>query len=181
MKQHFFSSILFILSMLVGVTNSAQAALITTEFSELTSNQGTVDIQLTLAAGETVEGFSLFFSETLFSDLTILSSPSNWDSLIFQPDSLLGPGLFDNFNAAGLLSGSARIAFTFIGSGALPALNFDLYNVDFQIITSGTATPITTTVPESSSLLLMLAGLFALALHRRSYFVRNRFHSAACH
>lgn len=179
MKRHFFSSILFILSALIGVTHSAQAALITTNFSELTDNTGTLDIQFTLAAGETVEGFSLYFSETLFSDISIVSSPDNWDSLIFQPDALLGAGLFDNFNVAGLISGSARIAFTFLGSSALPTLNYDLYNADFQITESGTATPVSASVTEPSSLLLILCGLFAVALQRQSRATRNCFHQPA--
>ncbi|WP_039913373.1 hypothetical protein [Cellvibrio mixtus] len=181
MKRHFFSSIIFILSMLAGVTNSAQAALITTNFSALAGNQGTVDIQLNLGTGETIEGFSLYFSEELFSDLSIVFSPLAWDSVVFQPDSLLGAGLFDSFNPAGLITGSARIAFTFIGSGALPALNYDLYNADFQIIESGVSTPAGTSVSESSSLALILSGLFALALHRCLCIARNRFHLAASH
>ncbi len=181
MKRHFFSSIIFILSMLVGITNSTQAALITTDFSELTGNKGTVDIQLTLGTGETIEGFSLYFSEALFSDLSIVFSPFAWDSVIFQPDSLLGAGLFDSFNSAGLISGSARIAFTFIGSSALPALNYDLYDADFQVTASGVSTPISKSVPESSSITLILFGLFALALHRRLCIARNRFHLAVSH
>lgn len=181
MKLHLLKQLILACTLVWSCVNTAQAALITTEFSELSGNQGTVDVQLTIAAGETVEGFSLQFSEELFSDLTIIFSPSSWDSLIFQPDSLLGPGLFDNFNSAGLLSGSARIAFTYIGKSALPALNYELYNADFQVTVSGIAAPVTTSVPESSSYVLILLGLFALALHRRARLARNRFHLAANH
>ncbi len=181
MKLHLLKQLILACTLVWSCVNTAQAALITTEFSELSGNQGTVDVQLTLVAGETVEGFSLQFSEELFSDLTIIFNPLSWDSLIFQPDSLLGPGLFDNFNSAGLLSGSARIAFTYIGNSALPVLNYELYNADFQVTASGISTPVTTPVPESSPYVLILLGLFALALHRRSRIARNRFHLAANH
>lgn len=179
MKLYLLKHLILACTLVWSCLNTAHAALITTEFSELKDNRGTVDIQLTLATGEIVEGFSVYFSEELFNDLSIIFSPSTWDSLTFQPDSLLGPGLFDNFNETGLLSGSARIAFTYIGSSALPALNYELYNTDFQVIFSGISTPVTTSVPESSSYALILLGLFALALHRRSHIARNRFHLAA--
>ncbi|HTF95592.1 MAG TPA: PEP-CTERM sorting domain-containing protein [Cellvibrio sp.] len=178
MKLHLFKQLILAFTLVWSCVNTAQAALITTEFSALTGNQGIVDVQLTLTSGETAEGFSLQFSEALFSDLTIIFSPLSWDSLIFQPDSLLGAGLFDNFNSAGLISGSARIAFTYIGSDALPALNYELYNADFQVISSGISTLVTKSLPESSSLILILFGLFALALHRRSRIVRNYSHFA---
>ncbi len=171
--------LLLAVALLLSSVNFAQAALITTDFSALSGNQGTVDVQLNLAAGEAIEGFSLYFAEDQFSDLSIVFSPANWDSLVFQPDVLLGPGLFDSFNPAGLISGTARIAFTFIGSSALPALNYDLYNADFQVLASGTATEVSASVPESSSLLLILCGLFAIALHRRLQTTRKRFHQPA--
>ena len=186
MKLHLLKQLILACTLVWSCTNTAHAALITTEFSELTGNQGTVDVQLILATGEKAEGFSLQFSEELFSDLSIIFSPLQWESLVFQPDNLLGSGLFDNFNSAGLISGSARIAFTYIGgalidSSALPALNYELYNANFQVISSGTSTPAITSVPESSSFVLILLGLFALALHRRSRIARNRFHLAVNH
>lgn len=179
MKPLIIKQLLLAFALLWSSINIAQAALITTNFSALTGNQGTVDVQLTLTAGETIEGFSLYFTEDQFSDISIVFSPTNWDSLVFQPDTLLGPGLFDSFNLAGLISGTARIAFTFIGNRTLPTLNYDLYNADFQIINSGTATPISASVPESSSLLLILCGLFVIALQRRMHPMRSRFHQPA--
>lgn len=179
MKAFTFKQLLLAFALLWSSINIAQGALITTDFSALSGNQGTVDIHLSLAAGETLEGFSLYFAEDQFSDISIVSSPTNWDSLVFQPDTLLGPGLFDSFNTVGLISGTARIAFTFIGSNPLPALNYDLYNADFQVITSGTATPVSASVPESSSLLLILCGLVAVALQRRMHPMRSRFHQPA--
>jgi hypothetical protein len=162
MKPQIFSRLIFTFFLFFGIAHSTCAALITTEFSDLVGNQGTVDIQLTLADGETTEGFSLYFSETLFANLSIISSPVEWDSIVIQPDVFLGEGLFDSLNLSGLTSGSARVAFTYLGLGPIEALAYDFYNADFEVTQSGTSTNVTRSVPESSSLLLMLLGLGAL-------------------
>lgn len=159
------------------VINPAKAALITTEFSELVGSQGTVDINLSLSAGENFSGLSLYFSETLFADLAIISSPVEWDSLVVQPDALLGAGLFDSYNPAGLISGFARVSFTYLSDLPFQTLAYDFYDVDFSIIESGSSTNVTTPVPESSSIILLLLGLIAVALRQRARNSNNIFHS----
>lgn len=170
MRTQFFKTISLLFTFLFCLNNSANAALITTEFSELVGNQGTVDINLTLASGEDFNGFSLYFSETLFANLDIISSPANWDSLIFQPDALLGAGFLDSYNAAGLISGVARISFTYLSDLPFQSLAYDFYNADFDVVESGSSTNVTTpvSVPESSSLMLLMLGLIALGLRNRA-------------
>lgn len=164
MKQNLFKKISLLCTLLFCMISPAKAALITTEFSNLVGNEGTLDINLSLANGETFNGFSLHFSETLFSNLTIITSPSEWDSIVFQPDALLGAGVFDNYNLAGLSSGFARISFTYLSDLPFQALAYDLYDADFNILASGDSTNVTTQVPESSSIILFMLGLIALAL-----------------
>lgn len=153
---------------LLCVINPAKAALITTDFSELTGNQGTVDISLSLASGEHFSGFSLYFSESLFADLDIVFSPVEWDSIVFQPDALLGAGAFDSYNPLGLSSGLARVSFTYLSTLPFDALAYDFYDEDYQIVASGTATQVSASVPESSSIVLLLLGLIALGFHARA-------------
>nr|WP_324257324.1 hypothetical protein [Cellvibrio fontiphilus] len=167
MKQPFFNIIGLAFSLLLCIASPAKAGLITTEYSELVGNQGTVDIHFSHDSGETIHGFSLYFSEALFANLNIISSPLDWDSIVLQPDALLGAGLFDSFNFAGLSSGVARVAFTYISQSPLPALNYDFYDADFAVIESGTATNVTRSVPESSGLMLIFMGLIALGLRAR--------------
>lgn len=169
MKLNLLTKISLLFTFLLCVCNPARAALITTEFSELVGNQGTVDINLTLASGENLSGFSLYFSENIFSDLAIITSPTNWDSIVLQPDFLLGAGLFDSYNPAGLAAGFARLSFTYLADVPFQALAYDLYDADFQVIASGTTTNVTAAVPESSSAILLMFGLIALGLrHMRA-------------
>ena len=160
------------LTLLCCLSSAANAALITTEFSELVANQGTVEIKLSLANGEIFNGFSVYFAEDTFADLAIITSPVDWDSLVFQPDALLGAGVFDSFNTTGLSSGVARVSFTYLGGvpfqPSLQSLAYELYDTEFEVINSGVssvAAPVVS-VPESSSLILLMMGLFALCLHR---------------
>lgn len=166
MKLNYFKSISLLFTFLFCVANPARAALITTEFSELVGNQGTVDINLSLASGENFSGFSLYFSENLFADLNIIFSPADWDSIVVQPDALLGAGLFDSYNPAGLSSGVARVSFTYLSTLPFDVLAYDFYDADFSIVESGSTTNVTTSVPESSSIILLLLGLIAVALRK---------------
>ncbi|WP_323813463.1 PEP-CTERM sorting domain-containing protein [Cellvibrio sp. NN19] len=153
------------------LNNSTNAALITTNFSELVGNQGTVDINLSLADGELMNGLSVYFAEDLFADLAIVTSPAEWDSLVFQPDPLLGAGLFDSYSIDGLTSGAARISFTYLSSlpfqASLQSLAYDIYDTDFELVSSGVSTAASVSVPESSPMILMMIGLIALGLRRR--------------
>ena len=177
MKLQFFKKISLLCALLFCAINPAKAALITTEFSDLVGNEGTVDIKLNLYSGEILNGFSLYFSESLFANLAIISSPAAWDSIVIQPDALLGAGLFDSYNAAGLSSGYARVSFTYLASVPFETLAYDFYDADFQITESGTSTNVTTPVPESSSIILLMLGLIALGWRK---FAKNSliiFHS----
>jgi hypothetical protein len=147
----------------------ATAALITTEFSELVDNKGTVDIKLALAPGENPAGFSLFFSADLFADLTIITSPAQWDSLVFQPDSLLGAGMFDSYHPAGLNNGFARVSFTYLATIPFAPLAYDFYDADYQIIASGETSLVAASVPESSPVVLLLMGLLGIYWRSRSH------------
>lgn len=177
MKLNYFKSISLLFTFLCCVANPARAALITTEFSELVGNQGTVDINLSLVSGENFSGFSLYFSETLFADLDIIFSPVEWDSIVVQPDALLGAGLFDSYNPAGLSSGFARVSFTYLSTLPFDVLAYDFYDADFSIVESGSSTNVTTPVPESSTIILLIFGLIAVALRHRARNANNTFYS----
>ena len=184
MKLNYFKSISLLFTFIFCVANPARAALVTTEFSELVGNQGTVDINLSLSAGENFSGFSLYFSEQLFADLNIILSPEEWDSIVLQPDAVLGAGLFDSYNPAGLSSGFARISFTYLSNLPFETLAYDFYDANFVILASGSSTNVTTPdvitpVPESSTIILLMLGLMALGLRKRH--VNTLFHCTTFH
>lgn len=169
MKLNYSKSIGLVFTFLFCVANPARAALITTDFSELVGNQGTVDINFTPASGENLSGLSLYFSESLFTNLAIVFSPTQWDSLVVQPDALLGAGLFDSYNLAGLSAGVARVSFTYLSNLPFQPLAYDIYDANFAVVESGSSTNITTPVPESSALILLLLGLVAVGLRQSSH------------
>jgi len=166
MKLKFFKTIGLFFTFLLCTIHPAKAALVTTEFSELVGNQGTVDINLSLASSENFSGFSLYFSETLFANLDIIFSPAEWDGIVVQPDALLGAGLFDSYNPAGLSSGFARVSFTYLSDLPFQTLAYNFYDADFSIVESGSSTNVIIPVPESSSIILLLLGLIAVALRQ---------------
>ena len=177
MSLNIFKKIGLLFTFSLCVINPAKAALIATEFSELIGNQGTVDINLTLDSGENFSGFSLYFSETLFANLDIVFSPADWDSIVIQPDVLLGEGYFDSYHILGLSSGLARVSFTYLSALPFDAFAYDFYDADFEVVASGTSTPVSASVPESSSIMLLMFGLIALGLRNRARTSSNIFHS----
>ncbi len=171
-KNNLFKKISLTFALLLCLINPAKAALINTEFSELVGNQGTVDITLSLSASEVMNGLSLYFSESLFADLAIITSPAEWDSIVIQPDALLGAGFFDSFNIDGLTSGFARISFTWLAAvpfeSALQVLDYEFYNADYEIIDSGVSSAVVSSVSEPSLWMLIAIGLLAVGMRRRA-------------
>lgn len=165
MKQQMFAKLFSAIVILFCLASPARAALITTNFSDVVGNQGTVDIQFSRGNSEVVEGFQVFFSENLFSNLSISNSPVGWDSYILSL--VQGALVFDNFNVAGLENGVAKLSFTYLGQTPIQELNYEFYNGNFEVTGSGVAANVKTPVPESSGLMLVLLGLLAIAVKTR--------------
>lgn len=179
MKQLFLKKIFPVLAIFVCAIHSAQAALITSNFSNLGSNQWTVDLTLTNdndASG--INEFTVYFSELLFSNLAVISSPQDWDSFVAQPDLFLAsPGFFDSYNLLGLAQGDSqtgfKIGFTFLGQDTPNGLPFEIIGADFQPTSSGTSTNVSARVSEPSTCALIMMGCAALFLGRRTRQIRK--------
>lgn len=161
---------LFLLVLAIYCPTSS-AVLINTETTNLGGQDWSMEISVTnndQASG--INEFTLYFDETLFSNLTLISSPTGWDSLVVQPDALLGAGFFDSYSAAPLALGQNISGFV-VGFKSL-ATNlpthwaFDVYADNLVYLASGDSETKVSSVPESSSLLLMMLGLLALRVGR---------------
>lgn len=169
MKQHF-AKLFLAATFLFGMASQSQAAIITSHFLNLGGNHWTVDLSLTnndLTQG--VNEFTVYFSESLFSNLTVLNSPVHWDGLVAQPDvNLASPGFFDAYNSQALALGKTQsgftVGFTLAGQENPSALPFDLLDDNFQIIASGNS--LNAQVGEPSLLGLILLGIFSLSWRR---------------
>lgn len=117
-----------------------------------------------------VDEFALYFDVSLYRDLRDAAGPAGWDLLVAQPDPALpDDGFLDALAllqplAPGATLGVFSITFDFLGAGAPGAQSFQfLDSSTFQLLDAGVTqlrTP--ATVPEPSSLVLLLVALVAM-------------------
>lgn len=173
------ASSVVICASLLTATGSASAAQVATSFSAL----GGSDWQLTLSLGNdgsvaSVTGFTAYFSEFLFANVVLVTSPSAWDSIVIQPDrALSSAGFLDAFIKAprsGLGASQTQSGFvvrlTYLGTGAPPSLPFEVVSRSFQPLAAGHSAAAISVIPETGTAVLLALGLSALAGlgHRRS-------------
>lgn len=154
---------------------SANAAVLTGELTDVGSSRWSLDLRLNNEGAEGINEFSVYFSESLFSDLQLLDSPAGWDSFIAQPDSFLASaGFFDSYNPLALLPGHSQtgfsLSFTYLGQGLPSELPFDIFADNFQWLSSGVSHPALAKVAEPMPPVLLLLGLVCIF---RARCVRN--------
>ena len=122
-----------------------------------------------------IDSFTIFFALDTFANLTLVSSPTNWDSLVADPDpNLPDDGFFDTYdldflgiNPGESLSGFS-VSFDFLGIGTPGSQAFDANpfgNVISGFTQLAPGDPIS--VPEPDTWFLLSAGLAVLLLRRR--------------
>lgn len=155
----------------------ASAAHVEAVLSKVGGN--TWDISFTVGAdtGQTVEAFSVYFDWTQVSNIQVLASPLDWDSIAIQADSgLASDGLFDSLAlGAGIADGTSLGGFVarFEWAGATgptglrysvnDPLNFDALETGDVALTTDGVGP----VPEPGPASLLLAALVAAVVGRR--------------
>lgn len=173
MNIHFIFKAITCLLLCIKIAN-AQATAITGELADLGSNQWSLDLTLTNDGLQSINEFSVYFSETLFSNLQILSTAAGWDSIVAQPDIFLSSaGFFDSYNPFALLQGQSqsgfRVSFTYLGQGLPNELPFDIFADNFQWLSSGVSNPALASVAEPAPGVLLMLGLFCVARIRRNH------------
>jgi hypothetical protein len=157
------------LATVLSTFSAANAAQVTASFTQVSGVSWTVDLVATNdGAPEVLSGLTVYFSESLFADLTLEASPATWDSIVIQPDSALpSAGFLDTFAiepgdalTLGQSQDGFRVGFTFSGTGAPPMLPFDIVDSEFNVLFAGTTTP----VPEPGGWLMLMVGLGAVRL-----------------
>jgi len=125
----------------------------------------------------------VFFDVGLYKNLSVTASPADWDSLVFQPDpGLPDAGLFDSLSLGLLLEpgdtlGGFSVMFNFLDSGEPGDQFFVFYDpADFSVVAEGTTQLQVVSVPEPSSLALIMAGLMIIAfgMRRKPYPQQHR-------
>lgn len=153
----------------------AQAATLTSTYTPLGGSSWSVAFDLENdGSPPTVGGFTVYFDEALFGPLSLLNSPSSWDSLLVQADPAIpDAGFLDAqvINAADALSvgqsiGGWTVQFRFLGAGLPGALPFDIVDSNFNVLHSGSTVAVLP-VSEPGVGFLMLAGVVACGIGRR--------------
>ncbi len=155
---------------------NAQASIVHYEINNISGNRWEYSYEIsndTLAVD--IEEFSIYFDFTLYENLAIGSTPSNWDPLLLQPD----PGLPDDgiYDALALSAGIApgdslggfSVLFDYLGTGTPGNQAFDILDpFTFAVLDSGTTQQATSAaVPEPSFWMLLASGLIPLTFRRQ--------------
>ena len=149
----------------------AAAAGVNATYHSLSGSQWAVDFTVTGDGTPTViNDFTIYFPDTSFAALSLAASPTNWDTLLVQPDTALhSAGFLDSLAlATGLGNGVSlsgfEVKFDFLGAGNPPALRFDVNDANFHAVYSGLTS--VTAVPEPAMAWLILAGVGAIGTFR---------------
>lgn len=163
-------------ALLAGAAAPAGAALISGHYTHGTGSRWTLDLTLSNDGSlASIPGFSLYFDQSLFSQLATIAAPAGWDALVLQPDpvGLGADGLYDalalspaDAPAAGESRSGFSLSFDYSGVGAPGALSYDIYALDalgqVEVLASGRVQP--ASVPEPDSWALAGLALLAMAL-----------------
>jgi hypothetical protein len=134
-----------------------------------------------LALGEPLTDFIVYFPEISgpgeFTNLgvTLLGSPSGWTGTAFEPSAPSLNGFVEwTATGGGLLEGSLlsgfEVSFVYSGLGTPGSQFFEVYDADFNLLTSGqTAVASAAEVPEADAALAATAllGIVGATWHRR--------------
>lgn len=117
---------------------------------------------------QTIDEFTLYFDRTRYANLAVQSSPSNWDSLVVQPDNTIpADGYFDSLSllegiAPGASLSGFSVMFTYLGSDTPGPQPFDIVDASFNVVDSGVSTPVPEPIPEPTTAWLIVGGLLML-------------------
>jgi PEP-CTERM motif-containing protein len=159
---------------LLASASTASAGIITYDVANLGGTSWRYDYQLTNdALPLPVDEFAIYFDVSLYRDLRDAAGPAGWDLLVAQPDPALpDDGFLDALAllqplAPGATLGVFSITFEFLGAGAPGAQAFQfLDSSTFEVLDAGvTHLRAPSSVPEPSSLVLLLIALAALGLN----------------
>jgi hypothetical protein len=157
---------------------SSQATVINSAYTPLGGNSWLVDFTITNdGAPASFAGFTIDFPNA--TNLVLRTSPSTWDSAVFQPDpGLPDAGFLDSFvrNASNALPMGQSIAgfgvaFSY-AAGAIPGpLPFLVYSENFTPLFAGSTTVAAIPEPPTvfmAALGLALVGLRTVRRHRKT-------------
>ncbi len=117
--------------------------------------------------GVDIKEFTVFFDANLYENLVATSTPTDWDPLVIQPDTVLpDDGFYDALAlvagiAPGNSSGGFGVRFDYLGAGTPGAQVFDVVDpFTFEVLDSGLTQA--SVVPAPAAIWLFGSGLLGL-------------------
>jgi hypothetical protein len=171
---------LFCAAVLGAASLCSHAALVSTHYTHDSGDRWSVDLTVTNdnAMPAQISWFTVYFSEALFSDLSLVAAPATWDPLVIQPDTgIPASGFLDAlvFDAADALAlGQSQSGFTlsfnYLGADAPGALFYEILDDSMNVLADGQSVVTTgpQAVPEPGSLALAGLAWGAMCVVRRS-------------
>lgn len=157
-------------------STAAHAATVKFESTNLSDSLWQYDFSiLNDSSSYSIEEFTIFFEETYYSSLAVVSSPAGWDSIVIQPDTAIpDEGFVDSLAFSSPLEPGSfleglSVSFIWLGAGAPGSQLFEIINPGtFAIIEAGTTIPTPVPLPAAFWLFLAGAGCINLMTWRRS-------------
>lgn len=154
---------------------SASATIITTDLTSLSGNTWQAEYTISNdALVSPIDQFTIWFDLGFYENVSVVSTPTDWDPLVIQPDaSIPDDGFYDVLAlGAGISSGDLLAGFTvsfdWLGGATPMSQLFEIIDPStFTAIDSGQTSLVVASVSEPSIIALLALGLVGLVFCRR--------------
>jgi hypothetical protein len=176
MKKRFAVQLFLIAALAAPLSVFANSTQIQYQISNISGDEWAYTYTVSSAPFAANEAFTIFFTQGLFSNLQgTPPSPSGWFTFSLQPDAILFTnGLYTALalSPGASLTGPFTITFDYLGLGTpgSQAFSVDQFDANGNLIsnvTTGLTTPLSQTVPEPATGLLLLAGAAGVGVLRK--------------
>jgi hypothetical protein len=169
----------------LGMHIAASASVVTAQYEPLGGADWT--LSLTVRNDGTlpqIGGFTVYFPEGDFADLSLGAHPPAWDTIVVEPDTNLpAAGFLDAFAIdpldaleIGQSAAGFEVTFSFHGLGTPSRLAYDIVDVDFTVLESGFTlqADAPSGIPEPVTWWLIAIALAVVSLQRQRWGLTSR-------
>jgi hypothetical protein len=179
MKKRLMVQVFLMAALAAPLSMFANSVQIQYQATNISGDEWSYTYKVTSAPFAANEAFTVFFGLGSYSNLQAAPpSPSGWSTFSLQPDAILFTnGLYTALalTPGASLAGPFTITFDYLGLGTPGSQAFSVDQFDsngnlISNVTTGFTTPLSQTVPEPATGLLLLAGGAAVVVLKKQWF-----------